>query len=259
MITKGQGFHRNKYKDHSHTFNAYLLINNYERTNPLTENYVKTCLVNYILYMKPDIWFKDEHTNRNFYHLIIRDKGLWENTKVQLTSAWIKVYDTIEYFFTRDIYDYTAFHYWLIMGHYKMALQILMYCSATDDFELPYYINMEGYHEFHDHPLTFFIWKNTDEGVKEGSKREKVLRLLLEHSDNDVLLVKNKVGFSAFEYLLQKDHIKMNSGKKKHRSHMIKIIWAHKLRWKYLHFVMHAQPLKKLKVGLKLLIAKNLT
>lgn len=76
-----------KYKDHSHAKNAYLLINNYERENVLTEDYVKTCLTNYILFMKPDIKFKDEDTNRNFYSCIIRDKQLSENAKIQLTMT----------------------------------------------------------------------------------------------------------------------------------------------------------------------------
>lgn len=59
---------------------------------------------------------------------------------------------------------------------------------------------MDETHEFHDHPLTFFIWKNAENGVKSDSKREQVLKILLKHSDNDVLLIKNKDGFSAFEY-----------------------------------------------------------
>lgn len=71
-----------KYRDHSEAFNAYLLINNYTRENIVTEKYIKTCIENYILYMKPDINFQDEHTNRNFYNYIIRDKVLSQQSKV---------------------------------------------------------------------------------------------------------------------------------------------------------------------------------
>lgn len=75
-----------KYKDHSDAFNAYLLINNYARENIVTEKYIRTCLENYILYMKPDITFKDEHTERNFYHYIVRDKVLSQESKMRITS-----------------------------------------------------------------------------------------------------------------------------------------------------------------------------
>lgn len=255
---KVRGWPKNKYKDHSEAFSAYLLINNYERPNVVTETYVKTWLLNYILYMKPDINFKDQHTNRNFYTLIIRDKQLWENSKISLTSACLKVYDSIDYFFSTDKYDYTSFHYCLVMNLYKVALQILMYCSKVPGFHLPYYVNMEGFHEFHDHPLTFFVWKNTEQGIKEGSKRENVLKLLLNHSDNDVLLVKNKGGISALDFLLQKDHLKQNSSKKKYRTSMIRIISASKLRLKYLWMIWHSKPLKRLSTNLKVLVAQNL-
>lgn len=208
--------------------------------------------------MKPDINFKDEHTNRNFYNLIIRDKQLTQNSKVSLTTAWIKVYEGVDYFFSKDIYDYTALHYWLVMEHYKVALQILMYCKTIPDFEIPYYINMEGRHEFHDHPLTFFVWKNADAGTKEGSKREKTLIHLLQWTDNDVLLVKNKDGMSAFDYLLQKEHIKKNSSKKSYRQNMIKIISGTKLRLKYMFMLSHASPIKGLNSNLKALIARKL-
>lgn len=109
--TKAQGPLRNKYKDHSKEFNAYLLINHYEREKLMTESYVKTCITNYILYMKPDINFQDEHTKRNFYTYIIRDKNLTQRTKISLTMACLKIYTNIEYFFSQDSYSYTAFHY----------------------------------------------------------------------------------------------------------------------------------------------------
>lgn len=100
-----------KYRDHSETLNAYLLINNFSRNSIVTEKYIRTCLQNYILYMKPDINFQDEHTSRNFYHLIIRDKVLSQEAKVALTSVCIRVYEGFDYFFSSDIYNYTAFHY----------------------------------------------------------------------------------------------------------------------------------------------------
>ena len=67
---------------------------------------------------------------------------------------------------------------------------MLIYCSQFDNFFLHHQITMERTHEFHDHPLTFFIWKNAENGIKEDSKREKVLMLLLKYSDNDLLLIK---------------------------------------------------------------------
>lgn len=117
---------------------------------------------------------------------------------------------------------------------------------------------MDGFHEFHDHPLTFFIWKNADEGIKEGSKKEKVLRLLLQHSSIDVLLVKNKDGYSVYDYLLQKDHLNVNSGKKKLRTHLIRVIGKCKLRMKYFFMIMKSKSLAKLKPNLKVLVARNL-
>lgn len=208
--------------------------------------------------MKPDINFKDEHTNRNFYNYIIRDKLLTEKTKVALTSVWFKIYATIDYIFSKDIYDYTSFHYSLVMKHYKVALQIMMYWSKLQGFELPYYLNMEGYHEFHDHPLTFFIWKNADQGVKEGSKREIVLKLLLKHTNNDLLLVKNKDGYSAYDFVLQKDYFKNNCSKKHHRKHMIDIIRKNQLKIKYLYMVDRSKELNKLGKNMKVNIAKYL-
>jgi len=249
---------KNKYKDHSEAFNAYLLINNYERDRLMTETYVKTWIMNYILYMKPDINFKDEHTDRNFYIYIIRDKQLSQNSKISLTMAWLKVYSSIDYFFSRDIYSYTPFHYWLTMGYYKVAVQIMMYWDQIPDFELPYYVNMEGQHEFHDHPLTFFIWKNADQGFKEGSKRETLLKLLLKHTNNDVLLVKNKDGYSALDYMLEKDRLKVNWSKKQYRGNMINHILKYKLREKYFMAVMKAKALRKLSPNLKVLIAHHL-
>lgn len=251
-------FPRNKYKDHSAAFSAFLLINNYERERLMTEDYVKRWILNYILYMKPSINFKDEHTNRNFYNYIIRDKQLSQTTKISLTTAWLKVYEGAEYFFSRDNYDYTAFHYWLVMGHYKVALQILMYWSNFKDFELPYHINMEEQHEFHDHPLTFFLWKNVEDGIKKNSKREKVLKLLLKYTNSDVLLIKNKDGYSIFDFILQKDHLKVISAKKKYRSNMINLICENSLRAKYLFMVLKAKPLQKISNNLKVLIAQNL-
>lgn len=170
VITKVRDSHKNKYKEHTSAYSAYLLINSYERTFTTTDDYVKMCLLNYILYMKPDIGYKDQYTNRNFYIWIIRDKFLSENSKISLTSACIKVYDSIDYFFSTDTYEYSAFHYALVLNHYKVALQILMYWGKIPNFELPFNLNMDGHHEMHDHPLTFFIWKNADSGIKEGSK-----------------------------------------------------------------------------------------
>lgn len=254
-----------KYKDHSPEFNAYLLINNYERVNPCTETYVKTWILNYILYIKPDINFKDEHTDRNFYSYIIRDKQLSQNTKVSLTMACLKVYDWIDYFFSKDIYGYTALHYCLLMEHYKVVIQILMYWAKTPGFQMPYYVNMEGQHEFHEHPLTFFLWKSADKGIKEGSKRETVLRLLLKYtggpsaSNNiDILLIKNKDGISIYDYLLQKDALIVNSSKKQYRNHLINIVRESQLRAKYLFWVLKSRPLSKLSTNLKVLIALNL-
>ena len=208
--------------------------------------------------MKPDIGYKDQFTNRNFYIWIIRDKFLSENSKISLTSACLKVYDSIDYFFTTDTYEYSAFHYALVMNHYKVALQILMYWSKIPNFSLPHYLNMDGHHEMHDHPLTFFIWKNADLGIKEGSKREKILKLLLKFSNNDVLLLKGKDGFSAFDFILQKDHFKINSGKKKLRSAMIKIISEYKLRLKYMFMLWNSKRMENLSSNIKALIALHL-
>lgn len=224
----------------------------------MTEAYVKTWILNYILYMKPDINFKEEDTNRNFYVYIIRDKQLSQNTKISLTMAWLKLYSNIDYFFSKDIYSYTAFHYCLLMNHYKVALQILMYWDKVPGFELPYYINMEEQHEFHDHPLTFFIWKNADQGIKEGSKRETLLKLLLKHTDNDVLLVKNKDGYSSLDYLLEKDRLKVNCSKKQYRVNMIETVTQHKLKPKYLFMIMKSKALSKLWTNLKVLVANHL-
>lgn len=240
-----------KYLDHSEPFNAYLLINNYSRTVPWTEEYVKNCIGNYILYMKPDINYKDEHTNRNFYNYIVRDKWISENMKVALTSVWIKVYEGIDHFFSKDIYGYTSFHYALVLNHYKIALQILLYCSKHSGFELSYQISMENTHEFHEHPLTFFIWKNSENGIKKDSKREKVLKILLHYSDNDVLLVKNKDGFSSYEYLL-------NVKNKKHTKHMLSLICSHQLKWKYLFMLRKSKWLKKVNDSLKMKICQYL-
>lgn len=110
---------------------------------------------------------------------------------------------------------------------------------------------MEGQHEFHDHPLTYFIWKNADDGIKKESKRETLLKLLLQHTNNDILLIKNKDGYSALDYILEKDRLKVNSGKKQQRSHMIKIITDHKLKAKYLFMVMKAKSLQKLSKNLR--------
>lgn len=127
-----------------------------------------------------------------------------------------------------------------------------------DGFELPYYVNMEEQHEFHDHPLTFFIWKNAEDGVKSGSKRETLLKLLLKHTNNDVLLVKNKDGYSALDFLLEKHRLKVNSSKKDYRSNMIETVNRHKLRGKYLYMVMNSKKLSKLSSNLRVLIAHKL-
>lgn len=141
------------------------------------------------------------------------------------------------------------------MKQYKVALQILLYCSKVPGFKLGFNYNMDGHHEFHDHPLTFFIWKNTDVSVKEGSKREMVLKMLLKLSDNDVLLVKNKEDISAFDFLIQKEHFKVNN---KNRKLMIDLISKQSLRLKYLFMVCNARPLAKLNINLKILVAQNL-
>lgn len=240
-----------KYKDHSDAFNAYLLINNYVREKIVTEKYVKTWLENYILYMKPDINFKDQHTERNFYHYIVRDKVLNQKSKVCITSTCFKVYDGVEYLFSRDSYDYTPFHYAIVAGHYKLALQMLAYWASSKDFNLQYQTTMDETHEFHDHPLTFFIWKNAENGVKTDSKREQVLKLLLKYSDNDVLLIKNKDGFSAFEYWL-------NFKGKKNMRNMIEIISDYKIHRKYLFMVSRAKPLARLNHNLKLWVTQYL-
>ncbi|CAI2374812.1 unnamed protein product [Moneuplotes crassus] len=258
MTTKAQGRLKNKYRDHSLEFNAYLLINNYERERLMTETYIKTCIMNYILYMKPDVNFKDEHTSRNFYVYIIRDKQLSQATKIALTMACLRVYNSIDYFFSKDIYSYTAFHYSLLMGHYKVALQIIIYCDKIKDFYLQFHPNTKGEHEFHDHPLTFFIWKNAEEGVKKGSKKETLLKLLLNNSNNDVLLSKNKHGYSALDYTLERDRLKENSSKKQDRCNMISILTCHKLKIKYLYMVMNSNKLCKLSSNLKILIAHKL-
>mmetsp|Transcript_23004 Transcript_23004/g.25553 ORF Transcript_23004/g.25553 Transcript_23004/m.25553 type:complete len:119 (-) Transcript_23004:82-438(-) len=117
---------------------------------------------------------------------------------------------------------------------------------------------MEEQHEFHDHPLTFFIWKNADQGIKEGSKRESLLKILLKHTDNDILLVKNKDGYSALDYILEKDRLKVNCSKKVDRTKMIETITLYKLRPKYLFMVLKSQALKKLSVNLKVVIAQQL-
>ena len=41
MITKALDLLKNKYKDHSDAFSAYLFINNYDGTYSMTEDYVK--------------------------------------------------------------------------------------------------------------------------------------------------------------------------------------------------------------------------
>lgn len=104
------------------------------------------------------------------------------------------------------------------MDNEKLALQMLMLADG-DAYRIQYETKVP--HEFHWHPLTFFIWKYSDKGVKEKSKAYFVLNLLLKLSDAIVILIKNQHGLSIYEYLLKKVYTNPLASKKKARELMV--------------------------------------
>ena len=74
--------------------------------------------------------------------------------------------------------------------------------------------------EFHQHPLTFFIWKYAEKGIKEKSKAYYILHLLLHFTNKEVLLTRNSQGKSIYEYLLRK-HAESSKSKSKDRGVLI--------------------------------------
>lgn len=173
---------------------------------------ISKCIQNFITHLQPNINFQESVTKRTFYTYLIWAKFLSQDEKLKITSLCFLIYSKIGFIFERDSYDYTPFHHALVMDHEKLALQMLM-LADSQMFNIWYETKIP--HEFHWHPLTFFIWKYSDKGFKEGSKAYFILNLLLKLSEAEVILIRNSHGLSVYEYIVRKVYMNPLASKKK--------------------------------------------